>query len=405
MSQYGLIPVYPLRENVYVGDIYLIVHNPCEGSTTKLMQSVLLGSIPEDQIADAFDTFYKSRPELPATSAKTASPPTNKPSKVPATPSPGKITITGITAMGPGTATVTPAPGGASSGTTGSTAGTGGAGAAGTPTSASAAGITPQPAAGADDPIFEPKGKSRTPFNRLRLASFPDFTLGSSYTFEGGGGGIIGGFNAALGIGRRQTSHLKVSVSGVEEAVIPAPAYMRAVRAFLASPNVTDVLDNYTVTRLQDTLEAQMEQEPDCKNPSLGKSSIIFVDRVFYTRTVTFDFGQNDVLAVLIKATAASPGQAATAGGANASSSSAGSSGSGSSTTATAVDQNEAAVAAMQKEIAALAGPGPPGGSLSLGIGTSGSVALKQTFDRPMAFGMDHTVGVLWEEILDARSQ
>jgi hypothetical protein len=402
LSEYGLLPVYPLRENVYVGDIYLVVNNPCEDSVTKLMQTVLVGSIPEDAVSAAFDTFYGDRPQLPATSAK-ASPPTIQSGKGAPTVAPGKVTINGITATGPGTATMTIAPGGNSPSSSPSTTPTTGSGtvAGGSSGSGSAGAITPQPVASADDPIFQPKGKSRT-FTRLRLASFPDFSLGSSYTIEGGGGGLIGGFNAAMGLGHRTTSHLSVSVSGVEESVIPAPVLMKAIRAFLASPNLSKILDLYTIVYLQRSLEAQMEQEPGCRNPIPKKSYITFVNRVFYARTVTFDFGQNDVVAALLKATAASTGQAVASS--STSGSSAASSGSGSSTTATAVDPNEAAVAAMQKEVAALVGSGAPGGSLSLGISTSGSVALKQTFDRPMAFGVDHSITFPLEQIAHAMS-
>jgi hypothetical protein len=411
LSEYGLLPVYPLRENVYIGDIYLVVNNPCENSITKLMQMVLVGSIPEDTIAAAFDTFYGDRPQLPATSAK-ASPPTTQSSKGTSTPAPGKVTINGITATGPGTATMTVAPGGNSPNSSPSTTPPGGSGAAtgGSSVSNAAGAITPQPVASADDPIFEPKGKSRT-FTRLRLASFPDFSLGSSYTIEGGGGGLIGGFNAAMGFGHRTTSHLSVSVSGVEESVIPAPVLMKAIRAFLTSPSLPNVIDLYTIVYLQNSLESQMEQEPGCRNPIPKKSYLTFVNRVFYARTVTFDFGQNEVTAALLKATAASAGQAVALAGNNTSGtssstsgSSAASSGTGSSTTTTAVDPNEAAVAAMQKEVAALVGSGAPGGSLSLGISTSGSVAMKQTFDRPMAFGVDHSITFPLEQIAHAMS-
>ena len=275
MAQYGLTPVYPLRENVYVGDIYLVVHNPCENSNTKIMQMVLLGSIPEAQLADAFRKFYGDRPEFPPTSPK---PKLAAPARPSAGAAPSKVTAN-LTATGPGSATISLNPASASPASTATSAAT-------TP-----AATASQPTAGTDDPIFSPANKPRS-FDRLRLAAFPDFSLGSSTRFDAGAGGLIGAFNAAVGIGGGKTSHLNVSVSGVEEAVTPAPVLTRAIRSFLPTSQAEDILDTSTIGKLIDTLETQIEQEPGCGTQVPKKATINFVNRVFYARTVTFDFGQ-----------------------------------------------------------------------------------------------------------------
>src|SRR5438105_3114205 len=71
IANFGLRPEYPLKENLHLGDILLFVHNPCDGEeVTKVPQTMLLGSLPENEIELAFARYYGNRPQLPVTPSK-----------------------------------------------------------------------------------------------------------------------------------------------------------------------------------------------------------------------------------------------------------------------------------------------------------------------------------------------
>jgi hypothetical protein len=160
IAKVGLRPVYPMRENLFLGDILLFVHNPCDGGDlTRAPQTMLLGSLPEDQIQQAFERFYGDRPQLPVTPTKSeaSSDSANKPK----TPTPSsKITIN---MSSPQTQTVT---------ATNGAPPTAAAGSSGAGSSA----LSPQnsPATNSKNPIFY-KGRQ---FTRLPMAAIR--TLDSS---------------------------------------------------------------------------------------------------------------------------------------------------------------------------------------------------------------------------------
>lgn len=319
ISQYGIVALYPPRENVYVGDVYLFVHNPCSGSQSNLMQATLLGSLPVGDMQSAFESFYGTRPELPAEAAS----------------------------------------------------------ASGTPPAGTNHSASPQPTS---SDIFWKGAPGGRPFVRLRLAAFPEMKLGSVTKTEIGGGGPLGGIAQLVGAaGYDKSTQVDVSVTGVEEADIPAPVFYRAVKKFLAGDKAGDVLDTEAIDKLYKQMNALMRDETRCEKPVPFEPDIIFVKRVFYARAIDFSFSDTQALAALVKASTQTP---ATGSG----------TGTPAAVPAAGATTAETAANALSSELASLAGSGTPGVGASLAVGSSGGLVLKQSFARPMAFGIDTSI-------------
>ena len=365
LSALGITPIYPPKEDLYVGDILLYVPNPCtNGAVSNQPQSILLGSIPTADVQTALEDYYGQRQQLPETSK----PPETKPA--PAKASPAAAARISITTPGAATVSVTP-PGQPGSGPS-------------TAASPSSSGPTvdPQRTADAKNPIFAGKSKGK-PFTRLRMTAFPDFSFSD---FSSGGIGAtvpVEGVNVSGGVSGQKGRQGLVSVSQVEEEMLPASAMYRLVEHFLTVSHGAgvvnrDIIDNYRTAYTNQMMTALGCLRAD--QHDLNKDAyIIFVSRVFYARAFNYQFNQSEAeaaslraaLAVATASAAASQTAPATANNA-----------------AVSANAAQAAADATASALKNLTNNSTPGGSTSIEVGSQGGLALKQTFDRPLAFGI-----------------
>ncbi|MCC8431238.1 hypothetical protein LJ725_19870 [Reyranella aquatilis] len=343
-----------MRENVYLGDVYLFMENPCRGSNiARMPQSILLGALPERDIQLAFEQFYGSRPHYPRSAATSGS----------STPSPAK-TASGeskvsVSISGPGSVTAT-------SGATPSSS----------TSSSSASGDKGRDSPSSDEknPIFTP-GTPR--FTRLPMASLPDIKL---YDYVGGtAGGLFGPLSLAFAGDKSRV--VKVSAQQVEMTELPAGVFLAMVDRYKASDTYQEILRN--LPRLAYNLELELRSEPNCRpRDERPQAFITFVNSVYYTRNLSFEFGEDSSFAAKLAATLP----------ATLASTPATSPFSPPNLPASAASTNPAQVSSQGLLSSLGTMSGGPGGGFSFGIGTSGNLALNQTFARPMAFATHHSI-------------
>ncbi len=122
-----------------------------------------------------------------------------------------------------------------------------------------------------------------------------------------------------------------------------------------------------------------------CTGPAQHSSKpayVVFITRVFYARTFDYQFSQSDATAaslrVALAAATATAAQTATPAGTAAPTASA--------------NAARAAADAAANSVKSLTSSSTPGGAASLEIGSQGGLALKQSFDRPLAFGVGQPI-------------
>ena len=217
IANYGLRGVYPMRENLYPGDIYLYVPNGCgENYVTSISEMMLLGALPPAEIKHAFEQFYGSRPSFPRNPLAAAKGSSSS-STTTATLPQGKFSLT---AQGPFTANVE-----AGAATTTVKEKTS------TETSSDKVSASPQdsPEADSKNPIFNP-GRER--FTRLPMAALPNISLYNSI-----GGTAGGAWNWISGaIGGEDARKVRISATQVEMAELPANAFQQLVMNFMRGP-------------------------------------------------------------------------------------------------------------------------------------------------------------------------
>ncbi|MDB5578867.1 MAG: hypothetical protein JWR80_4043 [Bradyrhizobium sp.] len=353
LAHWGLRPMYPMRENVYLGDVYLFLDNPCRGSTVSRMpQSMLLGAMPQQAIKATFEQFYGDRPNYPrnatpGSATLTVSKPTANDNKI-------AVQISG----------------------TGAVTATSGATAAASTASNSATNEKARDSPEADDkhPIFAP-GSLR--FTRLPMAALPDVKL---YDYVGGtAGGLYGPL--AFAFGGEKSRMVKVSAQQIETTELPASVFLQLVDQYKASNAYAQIMRDFP--RLRYNLEMELRSAPGCV-PAEGrpKAYISFINSVYYTRNLSFEFGEDSSFAAKLAASlpttlaSAAPSTPFNPPGLPANSTS----------------TNPAQVSSQGLLTSLGSMSGGPGGGFSFAIGSSGNLALNQTFARPMAFATQHSI-------------
>lgn len=352
-SQYGVRALYPLRENVYLGDVYLFVESPCgSGDVTRASQFMLIGSFGEQSIKSAFERFYGSRPNYPR-NARPAAGGSGTEKKTTTTDSKISVQASGVT-----TVSATTSPTGSSSST--STAATG----------ASKDNAEYSPDADVKEPIFT---LSKPRFNRLPMAALPDLTL---YDYIGGTGGGAFGWIAAQFAGERSEKVI-VKARQVEMTELPATTFLQLVDEYKSSGEWQSITQK--MPRLISLLLEDVKSSSGCAAPvnqTNAVARIMFVNGVLYTRNLSFEFAQDSAFAGKVSATLPVTTASALPGAPYSP-----------PTLATAEASNNPAQAHAQALMANLAtASGGPGGGFTLGIGSSGNLALIQSFAKPMAF-------------------
>lgn len=354
LSKWGLRPLYPLRENVRLGDVYLYIENPCQNvEVSAVPQTMLLGAISEQAIQNAYDEFYGLRPALP----RNARPGSSIASEKKTTTADNKVSV-----QMSGSATVT-----ATSGATGSSTATASSGGAQDK-------VQDSPEADEKNPMFSSR---RRTFNRLPMAALPDVKI---YDYVGGtAGGAYGAISAA--IAGEKSEKVTVSAQQVEMIELPAPAFLGLVDYYKSTPAWQHIKSNYG--RLVRSLYDELAGARGCRvKPDSPKSLVMFVNSVYYTRSLSFEFGQDSAFAAKMAATL--PTTAASALPANQFNPPSLPQGSGSGNPA------QASAQALLSNLSTMSGG--PGGGFTLAIGSSGNIALTQAFARPMAFATQHSI-------------
>ena len=357
LAELGVTPIYPPAEDMQVGDIELWVQNPCDtGVVPNRPQAKRMGAIPTENVQAALESYYSQRQNLPSTSKPTEL----KPAKpAPGAPAPAAAKAE-ITTTGSATVSLTPAGQAASSGTQ---------------TAGSSPAVQPQPSADAQHPIF-PK-KTANPIMRLRIAAFPDFSFSD---FSSGGVGVnvpVHAVNVSAGATGQKQRFGTVSVGQVEEELLPGLPMYHLVDDFLKSPHAKYIFDREAFSINQRNLEQEIISATGCAQYSSKEAYVFFIAQVYYARTFNYNFSQSEATAAnlrvaLAAAAAATPAtQAANAA-------------------ATPAGATPAQIAADSAAgtLKAIGSSSSPGGAASLEVGSQGGLALKQSYDRPMAFGV-----------------
>ena len=357
IAQFGLRPVYPLEQNRYPGDILLFVDNPCTNfEISPVPQTMLIGRLPPSEIHRAFAEFYGERPQFPVTPPKRAQPAAPDPAKKPKQTPINQLTVK-MSAGGTNSVTATNGPEAIKDASSGSGEG----------------GPTPQDAPAADEknPIFP----DHASFVRLPMAALPAINL---FSYVGGtAGGMWSGISAAFA--GQQSKSIKVDAEQIEVAELPAAGFVEMVANFKSSTAHQRMLTNLSL--LKYTLELELLGAPGCRsNGGADWVKLIYVNTVYYTRNLVFNYGEDSSFAGKVAASFQGPAAAlpATTFQPN---------------TLPSAASGNPAQASAQSLLASLATmSGGPGAGGTLAIGTSGNLALNQTFARPMAFALQHQI-------------
>jgi outer membrane protein OmpA-like peptidoglycan-associated protein len=423
LRAYGSLPIYPIRENAYTGDVYLYVNDACPADEpsgySPVPQVVWLGALPVDQLKTAFNNTYGNRPQLPetATQAKAASATLDQsagqdggtagqPQGVSGQQTSDTVQASAPTTQGKKQTGSTPPKKSGSDTTTGtqktsgpdSTTSNGSPGEkVAQPSAPSATSTDTQVAPQPTGTIFDTySGAHPFVFNRLRMAAFPSLSV-STYAGAAAAANLpIGSvIEASAGAGQQTATEKTVTFSQIEVMDLPYPIIYKAATSFLQTDaTAAAMLDPATITAVREQILRMAHGQPakPCSVQQTVEPVIIVPTRIYYTRQIDFELGSNSEFAAQLGANLAGATSAKSGSGSGASSGASGSqpSSSGSSTGSAIGESNT--VQNFQQKLAALAGGTHPGGGLQLAIGASGGLTLKQTFDRPMAFMFDQPI-------------
>jgi len=325
IHNFSLIPIYPMRENVFIGDARLTVD-------PSVVQPGILPyrNIGYIDLTKALETYYKARPEFPPITR-----PENDNELVD---------------------------------------------------------MWEQPKLGDKESIFGRSGK----VNRPRLAALPGISVAT--TFQGSIGGrapVEGVGNVGAGVAGESSRVLNISLTGIEE--VEAPSDFAVKQAFDKTCKEQEHKGFFSA----DSLLFALRQMIGDSTPELleqAKPQIAVISRVFYARSVEYTFQTNqgigaDVVAVTeglkaLQELSSSLGAEPRLSGDN-------------TKTVDPADPEteeatEGSAAATQAEVAKIAamlrsrltGSSSPGVAVSAVFVDARGVTLSQTFERPLAFGV-----------------
>lgn len=389
LGRLGIVPIYPPNEDRYPGDVLLYVQNPCDGvQDSPYIQSVFVDNIAAAQTS--YLSFFARRPQLPETTLpqKQATGAQQQVTKTPAKPAKPAAT--------PGAAPATPAAAPPTPATTAAATNSGTQTGNSTSTTQPTTGLASQPVAPDTDPIFWASRTRTRNINRLRLVAFPTLVLGSFTQAEASAAFPIASlFNLRLGGGVQRTTNITVTVSGTQEADVPQLKMRALAQNYLRDPQTRFKVDWGQAIDEVNARTEEMKSISGCKVRSESQApQLVFINRVFYATEFDFDYGEGSAAAAQIQAAVIASASSAAASS-KPTSAPAGSPGGVNSTPPSSdvtLPASEQMAANLLKSLSALAGGATPGGGATLAYGTNGSVVLKKTFDRPLAFGVDQTI-------------
>jgi hypothetical protein len=167
-----------------------------------------------------------------------------------------------------------------------------------------------------------------------------------------------------------------VDAEQIEVAAIEADDFLDIVDRYKSSPAYQRLL--LRLPRHKYTLEMDLLAAPGCRSKGVSDNvRLIFVNTVYYTRNLTFSYGEDSSFAGKVSVTAQGGGGAPAA--------------TFQPSTLPAGSGTNPAQTSAQSLLASLATmSGGPGAGGSLAIASSGNLALNKTFARPMVFALQH---------------
>ncbi len=355
IDNFGLRGVYPVLEDLAPGDIFVYVPNACGVYIPKLSEMRRVAALPSTDTQRAMEQYYSSRPRFPRTK-----PPAGRDNESPGTTNripPGRFSLSG---EGGVRANVEVSAAGTTVAKSETTAGTG----------SSAAAPLDSPEASATDPIFStsPRG-----FTRLRMAALPNIALYNSVGATAGG--AWNWISAA--IGGQDARKVRVSATRVEMAEVPSIEFLKIITKFMTGTDWSEFVDH--ANGVAEQLRMELASDPKCPRLSAEQPRLMFVNIVYYTRTLVYEYADDGAFAARLAATApAMEGAATPATPFNP------------PALASTSPSNPAQTSAQALLVGLAQMSGGPGAGFNFALGYSGNLELSQTWSRPMAFATQH---------------
>lgn len=425
IKRYNLIPIYPMQEDVQIGDVFLYI--PPLTGVGDLPPSVWLNRLSSPSFADILNELtddYCRRIRIQPAATTTTPPATNAPPG--ATPSSGAVGVTihttttvqgvsntqDVTVPPPSGAKKPPAP------------------AAKKPTAGNAAKPTPPtqwpyetrcpPKPPATTASMPPTGDGSTtaappyPFDiqrelatsdlRMHRVELPEIAVASVTDAELAAAVPISAFLGKIGLGASSNVGLDISLTGIEEVHLPFDAVFRLFQkereSFVAENFPPGIFLEYLYQKRPDLLESACFV--DLKTLNASGMVVMVANEVVYAHGISYSYKSSSTFAGQLGAalaTAASKSNTGTSstsgGGYNVTTTVTNNSSPTTAPTTTTpppaspISDAQAALTAESAKIAALTGSlTGPGGALQFGIGRSGNLTLSDKFAQPLAFGI-----------------
>ncbi len=398
IQQYNLLPIYPMQEDVQIGDVFLYV--PRLENTADAPPAVWLNRISSSNptsiyqaLRDTYCTRYRLQPAgTTATPAPGGATPAPTPAPVPA--GTGATITTSITAGGTTrTDTITTSAQAAVQPAPKSPAPTP------TPTPAPPADFatrcqpTPAPA-GTKPPSFpyDIQQQGATSDLRLRRVELPEISVASVSDIELGAAAPISSFLAKLGLGASSAVGLDISLTDIEEVHLPFDVEIQQLRKLeegLAAKQFTpSVFLEYISQKRPDLLPAACF--PDLKTLNDSKMQVMVANEVVYAHAISYAYKSSSTLAGQLGVSlAAATAKPATPSPAPAPAPAPAAAPAAPVTATDPVTATQGLLTAEAAKVAGLTGSlTGAGGTLQFGVGRSGNLTLSDKFPQPMAFGI-----------------
>jgi len=375
IRNYGLLPLYPMQEDVKVGDVFLYIQPTAEQlgvvsaerrnnesswliRVDGLSSKVLMGDASSRGLQSVYADRLRLQPEPQQPAGANQPAAAKQPAAVPAA-----------------------------------------ANAAQQPKKSAAGQAAQVPAFDVYNPTAVDKNGQPQPV-RLQRIALPGLQVARVTNGQLTAAAPIQTFLAKFGLSASDATGYDLTLSDVEEVHLPiAPAYkllQLEVAEFLANILSPEVLLFWVHQRNPDLLTPLCATRFDDRR--LKNSLLLIANEVVYAHAVDYSFASNSTLAgqiaVSLAAASTQPGGGAPNGGAGA-----GAPANGSGPTASTETALGAAIKSLNDSTNSQSAAG---GSASFGIGRTGNLTLKQSFDMPMAIGMgsfiEYSLGELMEQ-------
>ena len=406
IRRYNLVPIYPMQEDVQIGDVFIYAPPVERGDATPATWLNRIGGPDRRKLADALRQAYCERLRItPALTTEISDPPAQPAMPPPpdagkAAPAPGMPAAAASRSAKLVAAKPKPAQRMAATPRLGST-----------PISVDPAAdprCLPSTADMPDDSYsFDIAASNAKADLRLHAVELPRIKLATVTSTTAAGGGTLQGITLGGGIGGGKTTSIDIGLTGVEEIHLPVAAqydfYLKNRSEFLQNTFPPWAFLDYVGQKRPDLLPLLCYPTNNAQRLDDSRLTLFVANEVVYAHNIIYTFGDAGSFAAQLSAHLASPGGAPGAGAG-------GGGGNGlpppplpdpkapaASDAATAAAQ----LATMQAQINALAAnQTAPGGTLQFGVSQSGNLSMNQAFAQPRAFGIGNLIEFTPSELL-----